>query len=134
MENVIGTVGDSDGHLLIENINKTGIHCHFCLLRGVKKKTIWLHRVLHCFSFSRRIKVRYWGIRGHDLEHRKTITQGYEQKVKVRWRYFDIDIFTLHENPYNFHLALGTFLESCLQHTMELESYYLDQDAQISNM
>lgn len=41
MENVIGTVGDSDGHLLIENINKTGIHCHFCLLRGVKKKTIY---------------------------------------------------------------------------------------------
>ena len=41
MQNVIGTVVDSDGHLLIETINKTGIHCHFCLLRGVKRKTIY---------------------------------------------------------------------------------------------
>jgi hypothetical protein len=41
MESVVGTVGDSDGHLLIETINKTGIHCHFCLLRGVKRKTIY---------------------------------------------------------------------------------------------
>jgi hypothetical protein len=41
MESMVGTVGDSDGHLLSETINKNGIHCHFCLLCGVKKKTLY---------------------------------------------------------------------------------------------
>jgi hypothetical protein len=60
MESVVGTVGDSDGHLLVETINKTGLS--FLLVeQGEKEDYIWLHKVwkrvsfklLHFSSFSR---------------------------------------------------------------------------------
>ena len=40
-EHVIGGISDADGHMLIENIGKAGIHCHFCLMSGEKRKTIY---------------------------------------------------------------------------------------------
>jgi ribosomal protein L37AE/L43A len=94
MESVVGTVGDSDGHLLIETINKTGIHCHFCLLRGVKRKTIYgctkcgRGFYVNCYTavhFQGALKSDTAACR-HDIEYRKTIAQEHEQKVQVCWR------------------------------------------------
>jgi len=39
VENVLGS--NEHSHMLIENMNRAGINCYFCLFRGIKKKTIY---------------------------------------------------------------------------------------------